>query len=412
VSSNGSKINKTPVAESIPFDNSANGFTADDVQAAIEEAGGDISKLEAIEVINTSAVTMTTSWQDISMEVERSSNPIYLHVSNSPEITVTQANRYLVIYNAGIQTTNANLRSQTEAKLVLNGLDIKFSGSEIYNRNKNQGGGNSSRSFILDLDANDVIKLQARRQSGGNTQKTIPGQSSITIIKLAGKKGDKGDKGDQGIPGQGSSVIIKDSGTLISGGPFTTLNFDQNLTATDNGSGEVLIEAAQNTVKYRQYLQYMKLGELNFDQYLVSYRDDDDNPRSGSQSNGFQFKQSGPILTTFSGTIIKANFAIKGIAQSTGTPASTVTIRFELWSVGFQGQGTKLSDIDVPIDTSTFTVGNFFNSFVDTDYKGSKILNISVPENTLVALKFNSITGNANAVTIREVVATLTLEEI
>lgn len=30
----------TPVAESIPFDNSTNGFTADNVQAAIEEAAG------------------------------------------------------------------------------------------------------------------------------------------------------------------------------------------------------------------------------------------------------------------------------------------------------------------------------------------------------------------------------------
>lgn len=38
----------TPVAESIPFDNSTNGFTADNVQAAIEEAKGGSTSIFSI----------------------------------------------------------------------------------------------------------------------------------------------------------------------------------------------------------------------------------------------------------------------------------------------------------------------------------------------------------------------------
>lgn len=402
------KVDKTPVAFSTPFDNSTNGFTADNVQEAIEEARGDIDELESVDIVNTNPITITTSWQDVPLNDERVKDSIFTHSSNSAEITVNETSRYLVIYAVGIQSTSGGSRTQTEARLVLNGSPVSNSGAELYNRNSNQGGDNASRSFVLDLTDGDVLKLQVQRQSGGNTQQTIAGQSGLLLVKLAGKTGTKGDKGDTG---SGSTINVEDGDILVPNSPFDTLNFGSGLSATDDGGGQVTIEATAQAIKYRQYMQFVKLDPLDFDQYLVSYRDDGDDPRSGNASNGFQFEGASPILSIHDGTINKMNVAIKGVAQSTGSAASTVTVRFELWDVGFNGEGTKLADIDVPIDSSQFTIGNWWDSSIDTDYKGSVSLNIDVNENALLALKFNSRTGNSNAVEIREVVATLTLEE-
>lgn len=360
-----------------------------------------------VDIVNTSPLTITTSWQDIPLNFERIKDSIFTHAANSAEITVTQSGRYIVEYSLGTQSTSGATRSQTEGRLVLNGSAVANSNSEIYNRTSSEGGGHAHRSFILDLNANDVLKIQVQRQSGGNTQQTIAGASALVIHESKGPKGDKGDKGDPGI---GSTIAVEDDNVSV-GSPFDTLNFGSGLTATDDGGGQVTIETTAPTFKYRQYMQFMQLDILNFDQYLTAYRDDGDDPRSGSASNGFQFQSAGPILNIHTGSIIKANFAIKGVAISTGSPAATVTVRFEIWSVGFNGQGTKLADVDLPISSTSFTIGSFNNSFVDTNFKGSVALSVPVTENDLIGVKFDSRTGAANAVEIREVVCTLTSEE-
>jgi len=362
--------------------------------------------LKGVDIANSNPVNLGGSWTDINLDSERKKDSIFEHLSNSAEIKVLEAGLYLVNYSVGIETISGNSRSQTEARLLVNGSEVLNSRSEIYNRLLSQGGGHAHRSFLLDLSQDDILKIQVQRQSGGGTQATIAGASALTILRA---ESSPGEKGERGATGAGSNVDVEDSGVLLPSSPFDVLNFRNGLSVSEV-SGKATIDVSFEAKK-TQHLQYVKLENMDFDQYLVSFRDDDDDPRSGSPSNGFQFKQSSPILAIYAGKIIKANFAIKGVAQSTGSAAANVEALFELWSVGFNGEGTKISDITIDIDSSIYTIGNFWNASVNTDFKASKVLDISVAENDLLGLKFIRRTGNNVATVLRETIVSLSLEE-
>jgi hypothetical protein len=184
------------------------------------------------------------------------------------------------------------------------------------------------------------------------------------------------------------------------------------ITPTNPSAGEIEIDLTPLT-KRTFYAQFQRLDDLNFTDYLYSYTDivDGSQPESGNASNGYQFQQSAPILCPFDGTVVKAIWALKGAAVSGGTVGSTVTLNTDLYSVGFNGEGTKLGDVDVDIDSSQFTIGTFFNSFVDTNFKGSSSLNIPVSEGDLLALKFIDTSGPDDVEEMRELTVCLIIKE-
>lgn len=161
------------------------------------------------------------------------------------------------------------------------------------------------------------------------------------------------------------------------------------------------------------YAQFQIIDDLNFDEYIYSFFDNTGGPqeRSGDRSNGYEFRGSSPIICPFDGTVKKGVFAIKGVAVSTGNTAATVTVNLELWKVGFQGEGTKLGDINIDIDSSQNTIGNFWNSSIDTDFTGSNSYNIDVTEGDLLAVKFIRVQNNSNAVEIKNLTVALEIEE-
>lgn len=170
------------------------------------------------------------------------------------------------------------------------------------------------------------------------------------------------------------------------------------------------LEAAKN-LRF-QYLQFQRLGQMNFDQYLFSQTDQGGNNReSGNASNGYQFQNSAPQLVAFNGDILKATAAIRGIAQSTGTPAANLELLFELWRVGFTGEGTKIADVTFNIDTSLYTIGNFWNSSIVTAFgeeQDQTANSIAVSAGDLLGLKFIRRTGNNNVVAVEN--TTIVLE--
>lgn len=160
-----------------------------------------------------------------------------------------------------------------------------------------------------------------------------------------------------------------------------------------------------------QYSQFQKIGQMNFDQYLFANNDQGGTDReSGNPSNGYQFGNSAPQTVAFDGTVDNATASIRGIAQSTGTPAANLELLFELWKVGFNGEGTKLGDITFNIDTSLYTIGNFWNSSIVTAFgeeQSQASNNVSVSAGDLLALKFIRRTGNANVVAVENTTVVL-----
>jgi len=207
-----------------------------------------------------------------------------------------------------------------------------------------------------------------------------------------------------------TKLTIQDNGTDVEDAVNNINVIGVSPTNPTNGSVEIDLTPL---TKKTFYAQFQRLNSLNFEDYLYSNTDivDGSQPESGSASNGYQFQASAPILCPFNGTVVKAIWALKGAAVSGGTVGSVVTLNTDLYSVGFNGEGTKLGDVDVDIDSSQFTIGTFFNSFVDTDFKGSSNLNISVSEGDLLALKFIDTSGPNDVEEMRELTVCLIIEE-
>jgi hypothetical protein len=91
---------------------------------------------------------------------------------------------------------------------------------------------------LLELEQTNGLRIQARREFGGGTIKTLAGGSSLTIFPAVGIKGDKGEKGDSG---SGSTVIVQDNGVTISGSPVEVLNFKScEIDDTVSGTATIL----------------------------------------------------------------------------------------------------------------------------------------------------------------------------
>lgn len=169
--------------------------------------------------------------------------------------------------------------------------------------------------------------------------------------------------------------------------------------------------------KSKFHTQFQLIGDINYDEYIYSNSDIGsqgllgNKNRSGDSSNGYRYSSSAPIICPFTGTLDKAVFALKGVAVSTGSAAATVTVNLELWSVGFNNEGTKLGDLDFDIDSGTYTIGNWWNSSVDTNFKGSETYNIAVSEGDLLAVKFKRVQNNSNAVGIKNLTLSIQIIE-
>lgn len=174
---------------------------------------------------------------------------------------------------------------------------------------------------------------------------------------------------------------------------------------------EAIEEVIEEANKKRFYAQYQEIGTLNYTQYLYANQDTN-NKRSGDKSNGYKFQNSAPIIAPFSGEVKELTAAIKGVAVSTGTPGSTVTVNFELWKVGFNGEGSKIGDLKVDVDSLTYTVGRYWNTSIDTDFSGSQNISaLSVNQGDLLGLKFIRQKNNTNAVAIKNATISITIRE-
>ena len=150
---------------------------------------------------------------------------------------------------------------------------------------------------------------------------------------------------------------------------------------------------------------------MNFDQYLYSGQHTGSlTRRSGDASNGYRFSNSAPLTCLYGGKVVSAAASITGIAVSTSSPASSIELKFELWRVGFSGQGTVLGNIIFNIDTAGRTIGSFWNSSILTGYAESQSQDVDVQAGDLLGLKFIRQTGSDKVVAVQNTTIVLEIE--
>lgn len=133
---------------------------------------------------------------------------------------------------------------------------------------------------------------------------------------------------------------------------------------------------------------------------------------SGNSSGLSNQNGAFPFVVPFNCTVKECYIAVKGVAQSTKTPASTVTINFELQTLDADFDGfTKVSDLDFPIDSSNYTIGTYGTSSIDTNYKGVNNLGQNLNAGDVIAVLFDSQNGASVCNNFQGGFITMILEE-
>lgn len=268
----------TIVAEQGTDNNGTLRYNATDNQWEISNDGGAFVPIpvsatgEYFDAYDSAGATdVTTGFTDIPLGTERTKTTDFTHTVPSAEVTVNTTETYLVHMSVSLDEVGGNSRSESEIRLMIDtgsGFTVvPGSVARIYNRNNSQGAGTASRSFALDLNAGDVLKMQASRVSGGGTIETLAGGSALVIARVEGV-GAPGPQGPQGVPGPGNTLdeaydqggagagatVTADSGAVVITGDglevdnialndntISSLDTNGSITLDPDGTGDVVI---------------------------------------------------------------------------------------------------------------------------------------------------------------------------
>jgi len=169
-----------------------------------------------------------TTWTDVPFSNVRKVNLAFFDTSSisSGELIIKQTGTYIIIARVTTTITTGTTRTDSSMRLALNTgtgyVAVSGTTAVMYNRTNNVGENTATVALVLDLDVDDRLKVQVKRDDGSSTLELLPEGSALTVFNTQGAKGDQGESGD---PGSGSSITVKDDGTTVSGSPFSILNF-------------------------------------------------------------------------------------------------------------------------------------------------------------------------------------------
>lgn len=230
------------------------------------EVSGGGGTPEAQSIISLSSTDVTTSIIQasasvLSWDVETYKDSGFTHnnATNNSRIEVDANGTYEI--EANIRLKSAAQRAQFVAKILIDGIVQSQPYGSSYIRNN----GTSSDFWTcvvnpppLKLTAGQYVEIQIQVESQITTVLTgtfIGTESSFSMVNL------QGTKGETGATGSGSNIIIeKDDSTI--GTTTDTLNFEGNVSATDEGAGKTTITVGGDTY-YSQKSINLNGGTVN-----------------------------------------------------------------------------------------------------------------------------------------------------
>lgn len=183
----------------------------------------------------------------------------------------------------------------------------------------------------------------------------------------------------------------------------------------DNSIGAAVWSNMNPSVSAGDIISFSLAERLSYSQYLVSWSQGYDRKnrllRSGCD-NGIKYGDCAPIVIPHDSEISSATVSVKGVGIDGSTPDSYVNLKLELWAVGYDNEGTKITDLIFPIDSSSYTVGSWWDSSVDTNYNGSVSVGQSIGVGDMVAAKFVSVESSSYVVQADNIYLSLVLEKV
>ncbi len=181
-------------------------------------------------------------------------------VGTGGEITVLKAGQYFIEYSATGDQTGVNTRIIVSAQLEVNSTVVTGSQSDVYSRNTADGDFSAVGSALVDLSANDVVRVRAfADRSGATIDNTISGLSMFSL-SATGPTGATGPQGPTDVPqnaqtsaytlvasDNGKHVSITTGGVTVPSGVFSAGNI---ITIYNNsGSNQTITQGASVTLR-------------------------------------------------------------------------------------------------------------------------------------------------------------------
>ena len=167
---------------------------------------------------STGGTSITSGWTDVALDVERKKTSDFTHLASSAEVTIGKDTTYLVSATVAIAQSSVGSRSQAQMKVQIDTgsgfVDIPGTTLAIYSRLVAQGDGAATKVFILDLEDGDVLKMQARRESGAGGLVLLAG-SELSITTTTGGGGDDV---DEILVNNGGDFLANSGGNILKKG--------------------------------------------------------------------------------------------------------------------------------------------------------------------------------------------------
>lgn len=135
----------------------------------------------------TGGTAVAGTWVDVPLDAERIKDDIYTHANPSPEVTVSEADKYIITARVTTAMTSGS-RSQSQLRIMLDtgsGFnEVPGTLARMYNRTTAQGEATGTVVIATTLSAGDKLKVQVQRVSGSAALNLLADGSSLTVLRV------------------------------------------------------------------------------------------------------------------------------------------------------------------------------------------------------------------------------------
>lgn len=129
--------------------------------------------------------TLGTGASTVGFDSTRVISDNNLFTLSGGEVTVSESGVYRVTYDVSFDT-NSNSRSQVDHWLEINSTEVPGTRRMTYHRNNAENQGSASTSTLVELDANDVVRVRVDHTAGASSGgSTIANTSQISLEYIA-----------------------------------------------------------------------------------------------------------------------------------------------------------------------------------------------------------------------------------
>jgi len=226
----------------------------------------DTIPMAALQIRRTTDYIVTTSWAALTfdtVDVQSNITVIERDSTDTAKVLIKEAGIYQISYNIKFNPPNdiSSNRITAETRIYKNNSAAVLGGSTYINIYEYETH-SIPWDCVIEFQAGDYFHLQLRKLASDVLN--VKTETVLIVERLQGYKGEKGDKGD---PGSGATVIVQDNGSVVSGAPFSTLNF-KNCTisgSTISGVVDITSTAVTSPAAPTNSVQFNNAGSFGGD---------------------------------------------------------------------------------------------------------------------------------------------------